>query len=122
MSTSANTNVSRRDMIKTSAGLAAASALAGLAVPLVHAGEDNTIRLQSLGNHPRAGQQHLVGHFTDKQARRRRWQIEKCRAMQDTSQGFGKLSISNGLWGNQIHRPGQLAVFEQMNHRRQGII
>jgi len=49
LSTPTNANFSRRDMIKTSAGIAAASALAGFAVPLVHAGEDNTIRLALVG-------------------------------------------------------------------------
>ncbi len=40
---------SRRDFIKTTGQLAAASALAGLALPHVHAAEDNTIRLALIG-------------------------------------------------------------------------
>jgi predicted dehydrogenase len=39
----------RRDVIATTAGVAAASALAGLAVPFVHAGEDNLIRVAVVG-------------------------------------------------------------------------
>ena len=39
----------RRDFIKTTARLAAASALAGVAIPPVHAAEDNTIRLALIG-------------------------------------------------------------------------
>ncbi len=34
---------SRRDFLKTTSQVAAASALAGVAIPSVHAGEDNTI-------------------------------------------------------------------------------
>ncbi|HOY57680.1 MAG TPA: twin-arginine translocation signal domain-containing protein [Verrucomicrobiota bacterium] len=40
---------SRRDFIKTTGQLAAASALAGVALPHVHAAEDNTIRLALIG-------------------------------------------------------------------------
>ncbi len=40
---------SRRDFIKTTGQLAAASALAGVALPAVHAAEDNTIRLALIG-------------------------------------------------------------------------
>ena len=40
---------SRREFIKTTGQLAAASALAGVAIPHVHAGEDNTIRLALIG-------------------------------------------------------------------------
>jgi len=40
---------SRRDFLKTTGGVAAASALAGVAVPSVHAGEDNTIRVALVG-------------------------------------------------------------------------
>jgi predicted dehydrogenase len=39
----------RRDFIKTGAGIAAASALAGVAIPRVFAAEDNTIRLALIG-------------------------------------------------------------------------
>ncbi len=39
----------RREFLKTSGRLAAASALAGLALPHVHAAEDNTIRLALIG-------------------------------------------------------------------------
>jgi predicted dehydrogenase len=48
-----NTNqlpiASRRDFLKTTGQIAAASALAGVAVPYVHAAEDNTIRLALIG-------------------------------------------------------------------------
>ena len=40
---------SRREFIKTTGQLAAASALAGVALPAVHAGEDNTIQLALIG-------------------------------------------------------------------------
>jgi predicted dehydrogenase len=40
---------SRRDVLKTSGQVAVASALAGLAVPAVHAGENNTIQLALVG-------------------------------------------------------------------------
>ena len=40
---------SRRDFIKTTSQLAAASALAGVAIPRVHAAEENTIRLALIG-------------------------------------------------------------------------
>jgi predicted dehydrogenase len=40
---------SRRDVIKASGQVALASALAGVAVPAVHAGEDNTIRIALVG-------------------------------------------------------------------------
>src|SRR3954451_21896740 len=39
----------RREFLKTSGQVAAASALAGIAVPAVHAGEDNTIRVALVG-------------------------------------------------------------------------
>ncbi|WP_435018628.1 Gfo/Idh/MocA family protein [Tundrisphaera sp. TA3] len=39
----------RRDFLKTSGQVAAASALAGVAIPSVHAGEDNTIRVALIG-------------------------------------------------------------------------
>ena len=41
--------VSRRDFVKWGGTLAAGSALAGVAIPHVHAGEDNTIRLALIG-------------------------------------------------------------------------
>ena len=40
---------SRRDFLKLGGTLAAGSALAGVAIPSVHAGEDNTIRLALIG-------------------------------------------------------------------------
>ena len=40
---------SRRDFLKHTGQLAAASALAGVALPHVHAAEDNTIRLALIG-------------------------------------------------------------------------
>ena len=40
----------RRDFLKSTARLAAASTLAGVAIPHVHAGEDNTIRLAIVGS------------------------------------------------------------------------
>jgi predicted dehydrogenase len=42
-------NASRRDFLKTTGGVATASALAGVSVPMVHAAEDNTIRLALVG-------------------------------------------------------------------------
>jgi predicted dehydrogenase len=39
----------RRQFLKTSAGAAAGLALAGVSIPAVHAGEDNTIRLALIG-------------------------------------------------------------------------
>ena len=39
----------RRDFLKTTGQFAAASALAGVALPHVHAAEDNTIRLALIG-------------------------------------------------------------------------
>jgi predicted dehydrogenase len=42
-------NPSRRDVMKTSGKVAVASALAGLAIPAVHAGENNTIQLAIVG-------------------------------------------------------------------------
>jgi predicted dehydrogenase len=44
-----NSNLSRRELLKTAGGIAVASTLAGVATPLVHAGEDNTIRLALVG-------------------------------------------------------------------------
>ncbi len=49
MKTSTPQLPSRRDFIKTTGQFAAASALAGVAVPHVHAAEDNTIRLALIG-------------------------------------------------------------------------
>lgn len=40
---------SRRDVLKWSGKAAAASALAGVAIPAIHAAEDNTIRLALIG-------------------------------------------------------------------------
>ncbi|MFV1964820.1 MAG: Gfo/Idh/MocA family protein [Pirellulaceae bacterium] len=40
----------RREALKTGGTIAAASALAGVSVPMVHAGEDNTIRLALIGS------------------------------------------------------------------------
>jgi predicted dehydrogenase len=40
----------RREFLKSSARIAAASALAGVAIPRVHAAEDNTIRLALIGS------------------------------------------------------------------------
>lgn len=44
-----NNATPRREFLKRTARLAAASALAGVAIPHVHAGEDNTIRLALIG-------------------------------------------------------------------------
>lgn len=49
MNPSPNHLASRRDFIRTTGRLAAASALAGMAIPGVHAAEDNTIRLALIG-------------------------------------------------------------------------
>src|SRR5512146_3399612 len=49
MKTNENHFHSRRDFIKTTGQFAAASALAGIALPHVHAAEDNTIRLALIG-------------------------------------------------------------------------
>jgi predicted dehydrogenase len=46
---------SRREFISWSGKLAAGSALAGFAIPWVHAGEDNTIRLALIGTGGRGG-------------------------------------------------------------------
>jgi len=46
---------SRRDFLALSSGAAAASALAGIALPPVHAGEDHTIRLALVGCGGRGG-------------------------------------------------------------------
>jgi predicted dehydrogenase len=47
--TDSKTDTTRREFIKTAGQVAAASALAGTAVPYVHAGEDNTIRIALVG-------------------------------------------------------------------------
>ena len=49
MSHIANNGLSRRDLIKTSGAAAAASVLAGVAIPHVHAGESNEIRIALVG-------------------------------------------------------------------------
>src|SRR5262249_27695533 len=41
--------LSRRDMLKTSGGIAVASALAGVTLPQVHAGQDSTIQVALVG-------------------------------------------------------------------------
>jgi len=48
MSNTADNDLSRRDLMKTG-GLAVATALAGVAIPAVHAGENNTIRVALVG-------------------------------------------------------------------------
>ncbi len=47
--TEPNIGATRRDFLKTTGQVAAASALAGVAIPSVHAGEDNTIRIALIG-------------------------------------------------------------------------
>ena len=42
-------SASRRDFLKTTGTAATASALAGVAIPSVHAGEDHTIRVALVG-------------------------------------------------------------------------
>src|SRR5579883_631433 len=42
-------STSRRDFLKTTGQVAAASALANVAIPAVHAGEDNTIQVALVG-------------------------------------------------------------------------
>lgn len=49
MSEAKKSGLSRRDMMKTSGGIAAASALAGMTVPHVHAAENNTIQVALIG-------------------------------------------------------------------------
>lgn len=49
MSNTTNDNLSRRDIIKTTAGLASVSALAGVAVPFVHAAGQETIQVALIG-------------------------------------------------------------------------
>jgi hypothetical protein len=49
MSESTKSPSSRREFLKNTGRIAAASALAGVAIPHVHAGEDNTIRLALIG-------------------------------------------------------------------------
>jgi predicted dehydrogenase len=47
--TEPNPNASRRDFLKTTGQVATVSALAGVSVPMVHAAEDNTIRVALVG-------------------------------------------------------------------------
>jgi len=47
--TEPNPNASRRDFLRTTGQVATVSALAGVAVPMVHAAEDNTIRVALVG-------------------------------------------------------------------------
>ncbi len=49
MSSQENNKVSRRSVLKGAAGTAAASALAGVVLPQVHAGESNTINVALIG-------------------------------------------------------------------------
>ena len=49
MSTPDQSGLSRRDLLKTTGQVAAASALAGVALPQVHAGESNTIKVALVG-------------------------------------------------------------------------
>lgn len=49
MSNSTNREITRREAIRTSGGIALASALAGMAIPNVHAAENNTIQLALVG-------------------------------------------------------------------------
>ena len=49
MNTTENKGLSRRDVIKTAGIVAAASSLAGVGIPFVHAGEDNTIKIALVG-------------------------------------------------------------------------
>ncbi len=49
MNTSESKGLSRRDLIKTAGVVAAASALAGVGVPFVHAAESNTIQIALVG-------------------------------------------------------------------------
>jgi len=49
VSSSQKSGVSRREMLKTSGGIAVTSALAGVAIPHVHADESNTIQLALVG-------------------------------------------------------------------------
>jgi predicted dehydrogenase len=47
---STNSGLSRRDLIKTTGQIAVASALAGVVIPQVHAGENNTIQVALVGS------------------------------------------------------------------------
>jgi len=49
VSDTASNDLSRRELLGTTGKIAAASALAGIAIPAVHAGEDNTIRVALVG-------------------------------------------------------------------------
>jgi predicted dehydrogenase len=55
VSNSTNGDLSRRDMMKACGGIAAASALAGVLAPHVHAGESNTIQVALVGCGGRGG-------------------------------------------------------------------
>ncbi len=55
MSDTPKRGLTRREVLKTSGQVAVASALAGLAVPYVHAGESNTIQLALVGCGGRGG-------------------------------------------------------------------
>ena len=55
MTEKAKNVTSRRDFIRSTSRIAAASALAGVAIPHVHAAEDNTIRLALIGCGGRGG-------------------------------------------------------------------
>ena len=49
MSESPATGLSRRELLKTAGTVAAATGLAGMVVPKVHAGENNTIQIALVG-------------------------------------------------------------------------
>src|SRR5437899_458771 len=49
VSHSSKTGPSRRDVLKATGGAFAASALAGIAIPLVHAAESHTVQLALVG-------------------------------------------------------------------------
>lgn len=49
MSSKRKGGVSRRDVMKTAGGLATAAVIAGVAIPAVHAAEDNTLRVALIG-------------------------------------------------------------------------
>ena len=49
MSKPDSSGLTRRDLLKTTGQVAAASALSGVAIPSVHAAEDNTIQVALVG-------------------------------------------------------------------------
>jgi predicted dehydrogenase len=49
VSANEQSSLTRRDALRTASGVAVASALAGVALPHVHAGEDNTVRVALVG-------------------------------------------------------------------------